>query len=106
MKEGQSMQGNLTCIKEKSDKLAALVGSAVAEEEQAAALLISLPPSYETLVTALEVKGEDLSLAFVQRAPVNEDQKRLASKVGAAAGNRVSALQVDDTRRTLQRQVL
>ena len=57
-KQGQSIQDNLKCMKEISDKLAAL-GSAVAEEEQVVALLISFPPSYETLVTALEAKGED-----------------------------------------------
>jgi len=45
----------------------AALGSPVAEEEQVVALLISLPPSYATLVTAMEAKGDDL-LAFVQQA--------------------------------------
>ena len=74
MREGNSVQDHLKCMKEISDKLAAL-GSAVAEEEQVVALLISLPPSYATLVTALEAKGDELSLAFVQQALVNEEQK-------------------------------
>ena len=66
MQEGQSVQDHLKCMKEVSDQLAAL-GSPVAEEEQVVALLISLPPSYATLVTAMEAKGDDL-LAFVQQA--------------------------------------
>ena len=82
MSEGQSVQDHLKCMKEISDKLAAL-GSAVAEEEQVVALLISLPPSYQTLVTALEAKGDDLSLEFVQQALVSEEQKRQVS-VGEA----------------------
>lgn len=52
MQEGQSVQDHLRCMKEISDKLAAL-GSPVAEEEQVVALLISLPSSYATLVTAM-----------------------------------------------------
>ena len=94
MKEGQAIQDHLKCMKEISDKLAAL-GSAVAEEEQVVAMLIGLPPRYGTLVTDLEAKGEDLSLLYVQQALVNEEQKRQVSKRRAAAGNRDSALQVD-----------
>ena len=94
IKEGQSVRDHLKCMKEITDKLAAL-RSAVAEEEQVVALLISLPPSYEMLVTALEAKGEDLSLVYVQQALVNDEQKRQVSKGRAAAGNQDSALQVD-----------
>ena len=95
MREGQSVQDHLRCMKEISDKLAAL-GSAVAEEEQVVALLISLPPSYATLVTAMEAKGDDLSLAFVQQALITEEQKRQVSKgVVAAEGNQDSVLRMD-----------
>jgi len=59
MKEEQSVQDHLWCMKEISDKLAAL-GSPVAEEEQVVALLISLPASYSTLVTAMETKGDEV----------------------------------------------
>ena len=79
MKEGQLVQDHLRHMKKISDELAAL-GSAVAEEEQVVALLISLPPSYTTLVTALEAKGDDLNLKFVQQALINEEQKRLVVK--------------------------
>jgi len=95
MSEGQSVQDHLKCMKEITDKLAAL-GSAVGEEEQVVALLISLPPSYQTLVTALEAKGDDLSLEFVQQALVSEEQKR---QVGVSEVvtecDRNSALQVN-----------
>eukprot|EP00795_Rhopilema_esculentum_P005475 gene5475-biopygen462 len=72
MLEGQSVQDHLKRMKEIADKHHAL-GSTVAEEEQVVALLISLPPSYTTLVTALEAKGDELSLAFVQQALINEE---------------------------------
>ena len=39
-------------------------------------LLGSLPPSYATLVTALEARVDDIRLDFVQQALVHEEQKR------------------------------
>ena len=87
MSEGQSVRDHLKCMKEISDKLAAL-GSAVAEEEQVVALLISLPASYQTLVTALEAKGDE----FVQQALVSEEQKRQVS-TSTAEDDQNSALQ-------------
>ena len=95
MSEGQLVQDHLKSMKEITDKLAAL-GSAVAEEEQVVALLISLPPSYQTLVTALEAKGEDLSLEFVQQALVSEEQKRQVSISEAVTeSDQNAALQVN-----------
>eukprot|EP00795_Rhopilema_esculentum_P007998 gene7998-biopygen1703 len=95
MLEGQSVQDHLKRMKEIADKLHAL-GSTVAEEEQVVALLISLPPSYTTLVTALEAKGDELSLAFVQQALINEEQKKQAFKATATTKiNRDSALHLE-----------
>ena len=92
MREGQSVQDHLRCMKEISDKLAAL-GSPVAEEEQVVALLISLPASYSTLVTAMEAKGDDLSLVFVQQSLVSEEQKRQVNESSIAAeDSKTSAL--------------
>ena len=79
MKEGQPAQEHLRLMKENVDKLAAL-GAVVAEEEQVVALLISLPPSYGNLVTALETKGDDLTLEFVKQSIINEELKRQANK--------------------------
>ena len=62
------------------------------------ALLISLPPSYETLVTTFEAQGDDLMLVFVEQGIINEDQKRkMAHNEPAAstADDHVSALHVD-----------
>ena len=39
-------------------------------------LLGSLPRSYSTLVTALKARGDDLTLCFVQKALILEEQKR------------------------------
>ena len=79
MSEDQRVRDHLKSMKEISDKLAAL-GAAVPEEEKVVALLISLPKSYDTLVTALEAKGDDVTLAFVEQALVTEEQKRGVEK--------------------------
>ena len=44
-------------------------------------LLGSLPKSYETLVTALETRMDDVDLNFVQQALVNEERKRSSSEL-------------------------
>ena len=62
-------------MKEILHKLAAL-GSEVAEEEWVVALLTSFLQGDTTLVTALEEKGNNLSLPFLQQALINEEQKR------------------------------
>jgi len=46
-------------MKELVDKLAS-IGSTIAEEDQVVSLLGSLPSSFSTLVTALEVQGDEL----------------------------------------------
>ena len=94
MKEGQSVQDHLKNMKEIVDKLAAL-GSKVAEDEPVVALLIGLPSSYTTLATALEAKGDELSLSFVQKALINEEQKRdVSRKAVTLASSKESALHV------------
>ena len=82
-------------MKEILDKLVA-IGSEVAEEEQVVELLISLPSSYTTLVTALEAKGDELSLPFIQQALINEELKRdVNRKAVTLTSSRDSALQVE-----------
>ena len=61
-------------MKELTDKLAA-IGAPIGEEKQEVTLLGSLPKSYATLVTALEVRVDDISLDFVQQALIHEEQK-------------------------------
>ena len=75
MKEGTSVEDHLKKMKELTDKLAA-VGSPISEEDQVVTLLGSLPSSYSALVTALEARSDDISLAYVQQALVHEELKR------------------------------
>jgi len=49
-------------MKEITDKLAS-IGALISEEEQVVTLLGSLPPSFLTVVTALEAHGVNLKLS-------------------------------------------
>ena len=70
MMEGTSLEAHLKHMKEMTDQLAA-IGSPISEEDQIVTLLGSLPPSYSTLVTALEACTDDLKFDFVQQALVH-----------------------------------
>ena len=74
MSESSSLEKHLKTMKELTDKLAA-IGSPISEEDQIVTLLGSLPVKYNSLVTALEARGDDLKLQFVQQALLNEEQK-------------------------------
>jgi len=74
-------------MKELTDKLAA-IGAPISEEDQVVTLLGSLPPSYATLVTALEACVDDVSLKFVQQALIHEEQKRGNSASNSTASGR------------------
>ncbi len=74
MKEETSLEVHLKHMNEFTDQLTA-IGSPISEEDQVVTLLGSLPPSYSTLVTALEACSNDLKLYFVQQALVHEEQK-------------------------------
>ena len=69
MKEGESLTDHLKQMKELTDQLSA-IGSVIEEEDQIVTLLGSLPPSYATIVTALETKIDNLTLKFVQQGSV------------------------------------
>ena len=75
MKEGTPMEAHLKQMKEITDRLAA-IGAPIDEEDQIVTLLGSLPRSYSTLVTALETRGDGLTLSFVRQALIQEEQKR------------------------------
>ena len=83
MSEGSSMEKHLKTMKELTDKLAA-VGSPISEEDQVVTLLGSLPSKYNPLVTALEARGDDIKLQFVQQALLNEEQKFEKPSVNAS----------------------
>jgi hypothetical protein len=70
-----------------TDQLAA-IKAPIPEDEHIVALLLSLPRSYNTLVTALTAKEDELNLSQLHQALLNEEEKRKQSKskVGGGAG--------------------
>ena len=101
MKVGTTIENHLKEMKELSDQLAA-IGAPVTEEDQVVTLLGSLPPSFSTLVTALEARvDEGLSLKYMQQALVNEEQKmrERGHPSGSDAQKEDSALVGDQSRR-------
>ena len=84
MKEGEALTDHLKQMKELTDQLSA-IGSVIEEEDQIVTLLGSLPPSYATIVTALETKIDNLTLKFVQQALINEEQKRVNANDSSGA---------------------
>ena len=83
LKDGLSIESHLRAMKELTDKLAA-INAPVSEEDQVAVLLGSLPDRYSTLVTALEARGDELTLQYAQQALINEEQ-RCAEQSGLSA---------------------
>jgi hypothetical protein len=63
MKDCDSLDDHLRRMKEITDQLAAAIKAPIPEDEHIVALLLSLPRSYNTLITALTAKGDELSLA-------------------------------------------
>ena len=67
------MEAHIKNMKELTDRLAA-INAPIAEEDQVVTLLGSLPPSYSTLVTALEAR-DAVSLSYVQQSLIHEEQR-------------------------------
>jgi hypothetical protein len=80
MQSGRSMEAHIKELNELTERLAAL-NAPVDEQDQVALLLRSLPPSFETLVTAYIAKGE-VQMGELREALVNHES-RLA-ETGAA----------------------
>ena len=85
MKESDSLDEHLRRMKVITDQLAA-IKAPIPEDEHIVALLLSLPCSNNTLVTALTAKGDHLSQ--LHQALLNEEEKRKQSKskVGGGGG--------------------
>ena len=77
---GQSMESHLKRMKEAADQLSS-VGAELAEEDHVAVLLGSLSNDYSGLVTAIGVKGEDISLDMVQQLLIHEEMKQKGEKI-------------------------
>jgi hypothetical protein len=101
MKDCDSLNDHLRRMKEITDQLAA-IKAPIPEDEHIVALLLSLPRSYNTLITALTAKGDNLSLTQVHQALMSEEEKRGLYK-GKDGGGRVdkgeTALQHEKTSR-------
>ena len=72
--EGGSVQEHIKFMSEIYDELSA-IGENVSEEDRVVYLLVSLPESYSTLVTALEASAEVPSLAVVREWLLHEETK-------------------------------
>ena len=110
MREGSSMQNHLRRMKEITDQLAS-IKAPIPEEEHMVALLLSLPKSYEMLVTVMLAKGSDLQLSVLQEALLSEEEKRcqVADKIesdcleGKGSDGNESALRHEATKYKLPR---
>ena len=97
MKECESLDEHFRRMKEITDQLAA-IKAPIPEDEHIVALLLSLPRSYNTLITALTTKGDDLNLAKVHQALLSEEEKRTQQKCkssGSGIDRGETALQHD-----------
>ncbi len=79
LKEGVSVDNHLKLFTELCQKLLA-VNCDVPQEVKTAALLRSLPASYQVLRTTLQMKGDDLRLEEVIQAISAEDQQRRSGR--------------------------
>ena len=60
------------------------IGAPISEE---VTLLGSLPPSYSTVVTAIEARGDDLKLNYVQQAVTHEKKGAASDGASTDAGS-------------------
>ena len=74
MSEDSSVDMHLKEMKELTEKLSS-IGAPISEEDQVVTLLGSLPPSFSTVVTALEAHTDDLTMDFVQQQLIHHEQK-------------------------------
>ena len=99
MKDSDSLDEHLRHMKAITDQLAA-IKAPIPEDEHIVPVLLSLPRSYNTLITALTAKGDELSLAKVHQALMSEEEKHGLYK-GKDGGGRVdkgeAALQHEKT---------
>ena len=91
MAEGTSMEVHIKTKKELTDRLTA-INTPIAEEDQVVTLLGSLPPSYSTLVTALEAR-DAITLSYVQQSLICEEQRLKESNSQHTGLDKVSGIE-------------
>ena len=90
MTEDTSIEAHIKTMKELTDRLAA-INAPIAEEDQVVTLLGSLPPSYSTLVTALEAR-DAITLSYVQQSLIREEQRLKESNTQHTGFDKVSGI--------------
>ena len=92
LREGESVEQHVRVMKELTDRLA-VMGSPVSEEDQAMVLLLSLPPSFRSLVSALAAPAK-IDLAIITNGILEHelrtsgDQEEDHALFGSANTNR------------------
>ena len=77
LSEGGNVNEHINKIYEIRDKLTA-IGETINDQHLSALMLCSLPPSYDTLITALEARPElELTPAFIRSKLLDEFSKRV-----------------------------
>ena len=91
-----SMSEHINKMKELASQLEA-VGASITEDDQVATLLCSLPESYNSLITALESRADDLTLEFVTAKLLHEEHKRKENSLTSDAGEKALLSKHDRT---------
>ena len=71
-------------MKEQTDKLSS-IGAPISKEDQVIILFGSLPPSFSTVITALEACVDDLTMDFVQQQLIHHERKLKAQELKSEA---------------------
>eukprot|EP00794_Sanderia_malayensis_P021074 gene21074-23128_t len=74
MSEGDTMMEHVNKMRSLAEQLSS-VGAQVSEDDQVAALLCSLPGSYNNLIVVLESRADDLNIEFVIACLLHEERK-------------------------------
>jgi len=90
MNEGDSMQEHINKHKVLVQDLAA-IGNPVPEERQVMELILSLPPSYDSLVNSLQLVQEGLTMKLLTSQLLLEEQKRKERDIGESSAAMYSA---------------
>lgn len=97
MEEGGDMEEHIDQLTGLFQKLVALGETELSDNWTVAMILSSLPPSYNTLVTALETRPEaDLTLSLVQSKLIGEHRQRKANGSIDNQSNNDSAMRVSE----------
>jgi len=90
MNEGDSIQEHINKHRLLVQDLAA-IGSPVPEERQVMELILSLPPSYDSLVNSLQLVQEGLTMKLLTSQLLLEEQKRKERNIGESGAAMYSA---------------